>query len=971
MNKKRISIISVLVAGALFGAILLPLSMAIPQPPHVFYGIATDGVHQGAAGTTAIDSEITGWIDGVQYGIATVDTVLGQFSLEVMGDIYDDPISDPVKEGGYDGDDVMFFLEYNPMYYTFNISDTTKTWINKTTEATDLFFDTETDIDDNYLGPGGTFLRALKINEIVLDPNDDFPDDQYLYLYDFGGDLDETRLEDSIHGYYLQKDNEGAHTTDGPIFDFSLNTEKVVDVGGGSYYINLTGFELNTSDELKLVWKNPANWGGTPTAHNIANGSDVIVDRVEWGNFQNQMGAGEPPAWRDYDNTSMWDCPGALAAGESYIRTTNGTDSDNCSEDFTVATATPRYTPTIILTIDKIFISLSPTGPDWIGDQTYLKYETATFYCIGWNDTYNQFAGLVVADWSSNNPGVGDVNPPTTGSSVIFEAFSPGTCIVSVTYDGGNDTGTLTIPTETIDIVFISLSDDGSTGWIGDQFYSPSDTDIFYCVGWNTTYDEFVNLVAGGWSSDTPGVGSVVPGPDTSTTFTANSAGQCIVSVTTAEGDNDTGVITVVPLTTDRIFISLTSDGSTGWIGDQSYIDPDTDTYYCVGWNDTYNTFVELVEVDWECDNPAVGSVVPGPASSTTFTTVGIGTCKVNATHAMYTDNQTGVLTVSGIVGGPVGSPSDLEVHKGGGAWGGTTDDLVLTWTTPSDDYVNLTWNIVYMDMDLSDGFQYTYYWYCAPNNTGPGTEDSCILTGLLTNTNNYVFRVNTTNDLSSQEGGIFENMVGTNVGYKYIMWLQENPVLTSQLVVSIPYYCDWKKGEDIAGMGKEFDDGSKIAILSVWNYTKQTYDSRRWNPLDGKWLENITINPGDALVVSVTAPTPYQWNIVGAYDEGFTFELLVNPGTSQMFLSLPYHKSYEKGEDICGVGTEFPDDQVVGIVSQWNYSKQTYDSRRWNPLDGKWLENFTIFASPGDHLVIFITKELPPYYWKPQVKDF
>ncbi|UCG70582.1 MAG: hypothetical protein JSV09_06070 [Thermoplasmata archaeon] len=664
MERKKFSIISVLVVGIMFAAVLMPISFVgfvvapVGQQVNLWWD-AEVGPNVGST-NPAQNREITAWIDGVSYGSNTTDAQ-GKFDLYIDGDTWslDD---DWVKSGGFDGDLTQYFLDYDPMTsYNFIISDHTTDFIFGKYENVTLFFDDETFQDPNYMGPGGTYLRGLKIDEIVLQPNDGVPN-QYLMILDPLNQLTEAMVEDATHGYYIQKDDPTGHTPNGPIFHFSDDPSKVVKVGA-YFYINLTSNWLDVSaDEIKLVWKNPTNHGGTPTADNIANGTDVIVDRVEWGNHINLNDS-------DYDNTTMVDVTDLPPLGESLIRIAPGSDTDDCFVDFTI----------------------NPT--------------------------------------------------PTVRPAVVEDVGTPG-------------------------------------------------------------------------------------------------------------------------------------------------------------------------------------------------------------------------------------APTDLWVHKGGGAWGGTADDLVLNWTAPSVNWDNLELNIVYYDMDITDGFQYSNFIYFEPNSTTSGGPDWCILPGWLTDANKYFFIVRTTNDSSSQEGGLYENMTGTNIGYKSWIQLLKNPdPQTSQLVVSLPYFCDWTKASDIVGPGKEFTNSNIIAIISKWNYATQKFSSLSYNPISGQWVgTDFDINQGDAIVLGVTASSPFQWNIVGSYDETFEFELLKNPDplTSQMGISLPYHKSYMKLSDV--PGTDFTDNTRVSIISQWNYTIQKFDSLSYNPISGQWVgKDAMLFASPGDHLFLGVTASTP-YYWKPDV---
>jgi hypothetical protein len=305
------------------------------------------------------------------------------------------------------------------------------------------------------------------------------------------------------------------------------------------------------------------------------------------------------------------------------------------------------------------------------------------------------------------------------------------------------------------------------------------------------------------------------------------------------------------------------------------------------------------------------------------------------------------------------GEPTDLRVHING-------NDLDLEWLAPTTDYGFLVKNIVYYDSDLSDGFQYTSYQVFDPANSGPGTPDGATLTGMYADANNYAFIVHTTGDTG--QGGPFENPIGTNVGYKYGISLLKNMVKSSQLVVSVPYHNDWTMASDITGAGTEFTDNTIIDTISKWNYTLQTWEARSWNGLFMWWEDDFPVNPGDALVVTVTTTSPYLWKLVGAYDDTFDFVFLQNVGkSSQIFTSLPYHKSYVMASDVTGPGTEFIDNAIVDTVSQWNYIDQTWNSRSWNGLFMWWEDEFPIFAAPGDHLVFTITTT-SPYNWQPQV---
>jgi hypothetical protein len=677
MEKKKISFVSVFVVVAMLVAIFVPMGTVVAPvgKQHNRWGTVVDGPDPVSTGNT-VGGEITAWIDGVIYG-SNVTTALAEVDLYIDGDTWAVAGDDAVKQGGYDGDDTMYFLDYTPANYLFNISTTTTSFLGgeyQNHTINPMYFDTETEFDIGVPG-GDTYLRGLKINEIVINPSSG---NQYVYLYDPGGQLSEAALEDATHGYYLEKDDPWPTSPPdphGPIFDFDFEKNYVWQVPATNYYyIELAGFTLDPADELKLVWKNPPNWGGSITNNEIANNTDVIVDRVEWGNHVNWINESTPPDDRDYDNTTMLDFMNLpLPGGASMIRSDNidpnsysgnGTDTDDCSADFKLLnTATPPYSP-----------------------------------------------------------------------------------------------------------------------------------------------------------------------------------------------------------------------------------------------------------------------------------------------------------------GGVPGFPTELTVHKGPYSGKGVAGDLVLYWKAPSVNWLNLVLNIVYYDSDLTDGFQYTNYIYFTPNSTAVGMDDWCVLPGWFADPNNYAFIVRTTGDLSSQEGGLLENPVGTNIGYKYGIELIANaPPQTSQKFVSIPYICDWKKASDIAGPGTEFLDGSIIDAVLRWNYTKQDYDFWTFG-IFGWGTVDYDIIPGDAIAVAIITTTPYTWKIVGSYDDTVTFEFVINtpPQTSQMYTSLPYHKAYTYASDVAGPGKEFTDGLIIDAVLQWNYTKQDYDYWTFG-IFGWGTVDYAITPSPGDHLAFAITTSVS-YFWQPQV---
>lgn len=100
--------------------------------------------------------------------------------------------------------------------------------------------------------------------------------------------------------------------------------------------------------------------------------------------------------------------------------------------------------------------------------------------------------------------------------------------------------------------------------------------------------------------------------------------------------------------TVDYIIINDTAGGGGNWVGDRTYSPSDTDTFYAHGFNYTEG-YIGDVEVTWASNDPVVATVVAGPSSSTTFTAVAPGDCKVNATFVNDPSiiNETGNLHVT------------------------------------------------------------------------------------------------------------------------------------------------------------------------------------------------------------------------------------------------------------------------------------------------------------------------------------
>ncbi|UCE38148.1 MAG: right-handed parallel beta-helix repeat-containing protein, partial [Thermoplasmata archaeon] len=379
---------------------------------------------------------------------------------------------------------------------------------------------------------------------------------------------------------------------------------------------------------------------------------------------------------------------------------------------------------------------------------------------------------------------------------------------------------------------------------------------------------------------------------------------------------------------------------------------------YCSAYNYTLG-YIETISANWTAQGGVCFLLGPTPAETNGIDVGNTpGNVWLNASYfngtSWYNDSVMYTIPTPPIV---PGAPRELRIHRGGGTWPATQDDLYITWIAPTENWEHLKYNILYYDTDLSNGFQYDNYLLLGRNSSGPGTQDFCVLQGWYADSYNYVFKVNTTNDTK----GSYENMTGTNVGYKYGKVLDS----TMDFVwVSLPYHCDYTNATLITD--DAFPDDTHISSIKKWNYTTQSYEVRTY--LLGKWEGDFNIEPGDAVLIFVTIPSgSYNWKIVGAHDPDLEFELHENLGTTDFkILSLPYHRSYQNATHITN---EFPDRSKIETVGQYNYTSNKWETRH-NSLILGWMGDFDVQSSPVDVILLDVTSTVP-YYWKPQVMDF
>jgi parallel beta-helix repeat protein len=102
---------------------------------------------------------------------------------------------------------------------------------------------------------------------------------------------------------------------------------------------------------------------------------------------------------------------------------------------------------------------------------------------------------------------------------------------------------TLASPMPVIDFIVIEDAIGGNS--IGNMVYRIEDEITFYAVAYNNTVG-FIGPVPATWSSNNTGVGDVIFGPSSSTTFTAFVEGACFVSAVNGSVLDTTGVLTII-----------------------------------------------------------------------------------------------------------------------------------------------------------------------------------------------------------------------------------------------------------------------------------------------------------------------------------------------------------------------------------------------------------------------------------------
>lgn len=211
-------------------------------------------------------------------------------------------------------------------------------------------------------------------------------------------------------------------------------------------------------------------------------------------------------------------------------------------------------------------------------------------------------------------------------NSIAFSDYLETSCSLAKgkIYVGGDDNylhifGGITPPT--VDYIMINDTAGQGGNWVGDKDYNASETDTYYAHGFNYTQG-YIGNVEATWSSNDTLVGSVNPGPSSSTTFTANAPGYCqVTAIYTLNPSitNSTGILHVCDWTVDYILIVDSEGTGASEIPDQNVLIGFTITGWAASFNNTGGYLGDVI-VTWSVMNIGGATAFTSPPSGTNST---------------------------------------------------------------------------------------------------------------------------------------------------------------------------------------------------------------------------------------------------------------------------------------------------------------------------------------------------------------
>ena len=293
---------------------------------------------------------------------------------------------------------------------------------------------------------------------------------------------------------------------------------------------------------------------------------------------------------------------------------------------------------------------------DPVTDVTRTAGQTLSLFAVG-RDFYGNFVGTQDVSWFVFG-GIGTLSN-ASGPSTTLTAKTVGSGYVRADHVSArdDDTGTIQVLAGAQTLLRIESAIGGAAEVTASTLTAGQTLSVFAAA--RDAYDNFIQNVSVTWSV-TGGIGSVVAGPSTSSTFTATTSGSGTVIADDGSGGNAiSGTCTVGPGALHHVVIETAADGSGTSVGTDTLPIGQTRSWYAIGC-DAYGNFRSSASVAWSVLG-TIGTVTPTSGSNTTFAATTAGGGSVRATHATVGNDDTGTITVTpSICGNGVADPGEV-----------------------------------------------------------------------------------------------------------------------------------------------------------------------------------------------------------------------------------------------------------------------------------------------------------------------